>query len=95
MTKYSPKVPKKSRQNPWYKNQVDSLNGRHTRLAEKVKAVKAFANSTEVALQETQQELAFVLEALREAMLRIKQLEVITLRVGIPLEESTAGKTEK
>ncbi len=85
MTKKSPKTTTKGRQNPWYKNQVSSLDGRHSRLAEKVRALKAFANSTEVALRETQQELIFAIDAIRELVVRVKHLETITLGVGIPL----------
>ncbi len=78
MTKQSPKTTNKRRQNPWYKNQVSSLDGRHTRLADKVRALKAFANSTEVALQETQQELAFVLKTvLIQGQLLIELRELI------------------
>ncbi len=94
MTKESPKTTSKRRQNPWYKSQVGSLNGRHARLADKVRALKSFANSTEQALQESQQELAFALEAIRELAVRIKNLEIITLRVGIPLHDTAAIKSE-
>ncbi len=78
VTSKSPKTANKRRQNPWYKNQVSSLDGRHTRLSDKVRALKAFANDTEVALQETQQELAFALEAIEElksAMVKIGAMD--------------------
>ncbi len=84
----SPKTTRKSRQNPWYKNQVSSLDRRHTMLSDKVRALKAFANSTEVALQESQAELAFALEAIRELAVRVQNLETITLGVGKPLKSS-------
>ncbi len=86
MTSKSPKTTEKRRQNPWYKNQVGSLDRRHSILADKVRALKAFANSTEVALHETQAELTFALEAMRELIVRVKHLETITLGVGIPLD---------
>ncbi len=85
MTEQSPKTTNKRRQNPWYKHQVSSLSGRHTRLADKVRALKSFANSTEQALLETQQELAFAMETIRELMVRVKHLETITIGAGIPL----------
>ncbi len=75
MIKTNPKTPGKRRQNPWYKNQVGSLDRRHSILSDKVRALKAFANHTEVALQETQAELTFALEAIRELASRIKYLE--------------------
>ncbi len=81
----TPKSNNKSRQNPWYKNQVNSLNGRHARLSVKVRVLKDFANSTEVALQETQQELAFALEAIGELVRKVQNLETITLGTGRPL----------
>lgn len=81
----SPKTGNKSRQNPWYKNQVNSLNGRHAMLATKVRALKSFANETADALLETQQELAFALEAIRVLTVEIRSLQVVTLGVGKPL----------
>lgn len=71
----TPKATNKRRQNPWYKAQVGSLNGRHARLADKVRALKAYANSTEVALRDTQQELAFTMGAIREIADRLKTIE--------------------
>ncbi len=94
MTKKSPKTTKKSRQNPWYKNQVSSLDGRHTRLAEKVRALKQLCNSTEESLQETQQELAFAMEALSELAVRTKNLETITLGTGRPLNRLIDSKSK-
>ncbi len=77
MTSKSPITTNKRRQNPWYKNQVGSLNGRHSRLADKVRALKAYANSTEVALQETQQELAFVLKTVLIQGQLLKELRAL------------------
>ncbi len=98
-SKKSPKTTRKSRQNPWYKNQVSSLDGRHTRLSDKVRALKAFANSTEVSLQETQQELAFAREAIRklallvaEQSVDIRNLQTITIGAGKPLKSSKPDK---
>ncbi len=75
MIKGTPKPLKKRRQNPWYKNQVSSLDGKHSRLADKVHALKAYANSTELSLRETQQELAFAIDAVRELTTRLKTIE--------------------
>ncbi len=75
MTSKSPKATRKSRQNPWYKNQVSSLDGRHVRLSDKVRALKAFANSTEESLKETQQELAFAMEAIRGLIVEVQLLQ--------------------
>ncbi len=77
MTSKSPITTNKRRQNPWYKNQVGSLNGRHSRLTDKVRALKAYANSTEVALQETQQELAFVLKTVLIQGQLLKELRAL------------------
>ncbi len=90
MTKVPPKTANKRRQNPWYKNQVSSLDGRHTRLSDKVRALKAFANDTEVALQETQQELAFAMEAIRELAKRVIALEPETAG-GNPARKAPTG----
>ncbi len=70
----SPITTNKRRQNPWYKNQVSSLNGRHSRLADKVRALKAYANSTEESLRQTQQELAFAMRELESLKRLVKQL---------------------
>ncbi len=85
MTDKSPKTTRKSRQNPWYKNQVGSLNGRHARLADKVRALKAYANGTEIALRETQQELAFAMDVVRELTVEVRSLQVIVIGAGKPL----------
>ncbi len=54
-------------------------------MSVKVRVLKDFANSTEVALQETQQELAFALEAIGELVRKVQNLETITLGTGRPL----------
>ncbi len=94
MTETAPKTTSKRRQNPWYKHQVGSLNRRHAILADKTRALKAYANSTEVALQETRQELIFAMEAIRELVVRVKHLETITLGVGIPLSGKRPTKID-
>ncbi len=86
MIKIPPKTANKRRQNPWYKNQVSSLNGRHSRLADRVRALKAYANSTENSLRETQQELAFAMEQIREMEQDLIILVQTLKRAGLKID---------